>query len=244
MTSTTNQPPRFPFFPSAARLAHSLHMYISPHIQRSFDFFVIFSVIITGAAALLKTGNNDLFTDPLTYSSANANAISSYDTLDEPSFVSEPPDFVALGDIFIDSPDDPSMSEGLDLLDAEADSELLASAGIGSVPPEACSAVLPFRSRRRRRGNDAKPLECTAAETEDEWKPYFRNFRQMAGQSTQKLSDFDASKCLGVLPYLICSSNNPFYSVYWPGILSWVLYESSRGMSRIVHYVIIPYPLE
>lgn len=188
---------------------------------------------------MLATDYNDLFSDPLIYSSAIANTISSYDTLREPSFVDNlsssvpvPPDLVVVGDIFINPPDDPSMSEGVDLLDEEVDYEFLASTEIGSVPSEACSAVLPFRSRRRQRRNDAKPLQCTAAGTGDEPTPYFRDFRELAGQSIQKLSIFDASRCLGVLPYLICSSNNPFYTIYWPGILSWMLYESSRGMLR------------
>lgn len=210
---------------------------------------MIFSFIIIGVAAVFATDDSDLFTDPLIDPSANANdnAIPFYNTLLEPSFVdkssslaSMPPDLVASGDIFINPSDDSNVGEGFDLLDEEVESELLASSAIGSVPLEDCSVVpLPFRSRRRRRRKDAQPLQCTSAETQDEPKPYFRNFREMAGQSAHKISNFDASQCLGPLPYLICSSNIPYYTVYWPGILSWMLYESSRGMSQIIFWFIL-----
>ena len=203
-----------------------------------------FWVIIAGAAAVLATDDNDLFTDSLTDSSTNPVAISSYNTLLEPIFVDKsssssvlvPPDLAASGDIFIDASDDPGIDEGLDLLDGGYESGFWASIDISSVPLEACSVIHPpFRSRqRRRRRNNLKPLECTAAGSEDESKPYFGDFRELAALSGQKISNFDANNCRGVLPYLICSSKDLFNTVYWPSILSWILYESSRGMSHVV----------
>lgn len=207
-------------------------------MQRSLTFFTVFwVVIIISAAAVVATEDNDLFTDPLTDSSANSIAISSYNTFLEPSFVdksssfvSVPPDLLASGDIFINPSDDPGMGEGLGLFDERVDLRLLASTEIGSIPPDDCLVVPPPARSRRRRRNEVQPLQCTAAGTEDEFKPYFRNFRELAGQSNQKISTFDANNCVGVLPYLICSSKVEFNTVYWPTILSWILYESSRGM--------------
>lgn len=206
-----------------------------------FNFSTIFWVIIAGAAAELATDDNDLVTDPLTDSSANAIALSSYNTLLQPSLVDKssssyvlvPPDLAANGDIFINASDDPGIDEGLDLSDEGVESGILASIGISSVPSEACSVVHPpvrSRRRRRRRRKEVQPLECTAAGSEDESKPYFGDFHELASQSGQKISNFDANNCLGVLPYFICSSKDPFNTVYWPSILSWMLYESSRGM--------------
>lgn len=89
---------------------------------------------------------------------------------------------------------------------------------IVSVPDECSSPAFPSRRRN---------TVCTG----DGDKPYFRNFRDLADQSIEKVSNFDERNCLGALPYFICSSNNPLYSIYSPTILSWVLYQSSRGTS-------------
>lgn len=197
------------------------------------------------AAEVLAIDDNSLFTDPLPDSSTNANPNAniffSYYTLLEPSFVDKssslipvPPDLIGSGDIFINSSDDPSVGE-LDLLSENFDPELLASTRTSSEsPPNDCAAVPPFQSRRRRKRDNAQPLQCPASEigtgTGDDAKPYFRDFRELARQSPQKVSNFDKKNCGGILPYLVCSSNDPFYTIYRPGLLSWVLYESSRGM--------------
>lgn len=98
-----------------------------------------------------------------------------------------------------------------------ADSEWIAS-----VPDECWSP--PFRSRRRN-------TLCTVSGD----KPYFEDFRGLADQTSQKVSNFDERSCLGPLPYFVCSSNSPLYSIYSPKLLSWVLFQSSRGTSYSRH---------
>ena len=98
-----------------------------------------------------------------------------------------------------------------------ADSEWIVSV------PDECSSR-PFRSRRRN-------ALCTVNGD----KPYFEDFRDLADQTSQKVSNFDERNCLGALPYFVCSSHNPLHTIYSPKLLSWVLFQSSRGTSYSRH---------
>ena len=210
----------------------------------------------TAAAVLAIDDNNDLFTaDSFVDSFAADVDVNVYayplktsllePSLDQSFLLPVLPELVGSEDMFINPSDNPSVGEELDLLDEGGGeggglggdySAWVDSNSSSSAPLDDCSISPTFRSRRQIRRNEP-PLECKITGTEagggaeagDGSEPYFQNFRELAGQSAQKLSNFDVRNCLGVLPYLVCSSNDPVYTVYWPGILSWVLYESSRG---------------
>lgn len=191
-----------------------------------------FVLSLSCVAALLAAEN--LFTDSDLPLADNDGYVSL-----EPSYEQLPPDLMSTdtsvdGDIF-DLSEASTAAAGaaveLELLDDnnEKEEKTTSSSWVASAPDECTTSSSPrpaFRTRPRQQRRGAFCAEV------DENKPYMPNFRDAAAKGAVKVSDIDLISCLGVLPYLICSSNDPTFTIYWPGILSWVLYESSRGAHR------------
>lgn len=187
------------FLPSAHR--PTICIYIFFFNMQHFHFMLSLLLV-----AVLAT--DDLFTDSPDNNAYNPPLLGP--SLDQSSPLDLATPGLVDGDIFSSS--DPSVGEPGLLDEGGVNSEWLASA-----PTDECSSPT-FRFRRRN-------TMCTTGDN----KPYFQDFRERAAQSAQELYMFDVKNCLGVLPYFVCSSNDPVYTVYWPGILSWVLYQSTRG---------------